>query len=209
MAVVITLVHGTWGYQSEWIREHAALRGAFQKAFNEMVFFRTFYWSGQNSFAARETAAENIRTFLREGIEIFPYANHAIIAHRHGGNIALKALDDDVIRSRVSTVICLSTPFLTVASRNFGPFISFALKFCHLAVAGTAAIFLNLGIFPLRAFAERVSPGFTFSVFCFVLTFAAEALFKVYHFPQGDGALTLKGLGKAEPSDRSAIYMSW
>ena len=186
MAVVITLVHGTWGYQSEWIREHSALRAAFQKAFKEMVFFRTFYWSGRNSFAARETAAEDLKTFLREGIEIFPYANHAIIAHSHGGNIALKALDEDVIRSRVSTVICLSTPFLTVASRNFGPFLSFALKFGHLAVAGAAAIFLNVEISPLRAFAaDAFRPDSHFLYFCFVLTFAAEVLlfWSLIYFP--------------------------
>jgi len=72
MPAVITLVHGTWGQQSDWVKEHSPLRATFETALKDLVFFRTFFWSGSNSFAARGTAAEDLKSFLREGLELFP-----------------------------------------------------------------------------------------------------------------------------------------
>jgi hypothetical protein len=154
MPAVITLVHGTWGQQSDWVREHSPLRVTFETALKDLVFFRTFFWSGSNSFAARGTAAEDLKSFLREGLELFPTATHSVISHSHGGNIVLKALEDDLIRSKISGVVCLSTPFLTVAARNFGSPIGFTSKWFHLGLAVIAAIFIDWRIAPLRRFSD-------------------------------------------------------
>ena len=153
MPIVITLVHGTWGRRSEWIREGSPLRRAFESVLKDEVVFRTFVWSGRNSFAAREKAGEDLRSFLREGFHVFPDdAAHSIIAHSHGGNVVLKALEDDFIRARISTVICLSTPFLTVAARNFGSSMGFNMNVFHLGLAGTVAIYIDRKVSFIRRF---------------------------------------------------------
>jgi hypothetical protein len=179
MPVVITLVHGTWGRQSEWIKEGSRLRGAFEAALKDQVFFRTFIWSGSNSFAARETAGEDLRGFLKEGFQLFPNdAMHSIIAHSHGGNVVLKALEDGFIRARISTAICLSTPFLTVAARNFGSSMGFNTNVFHWGLAGTVALYIDLKVTLLRRFAAYAflpkTSGLVYA--SFLLLFAAETL---------------------------------
>jgi hypothetical protein len=178
MPVVITLVHGTWGRQSEWIKEGSRLREAFEATLKDRVFFRTFIWSGSNSFAAREKAGEDLRGFLKEGFQLFPNdAAHSIIAHSHGGNVVLKALEDGFIRARVSSAICLSTPFLTVAARNFGSSMGFNTNVFHWGLAGTAALYIDLKIAFLRRFAGYAllkTSGLVYA--SFLLMFAAETL---------------------------------
>jgi hypothetical protein len=49
----------------------------------------------------------------------FPEAKHFVIAHSHGGNIAIDAIGSDPqLRSRIAGIICLSTPFLLVSKRQ-------------------------------------------------------------------------------------------
>jgi hypothetical protein len=79
------------------------------------VVFRPFHWTGGNSFKARGSAADDLENYLIEGISAYPDANHAIIAHSHGGNIALVALNNPVLRQRINSLVCLSTPFISVA----------------------------------------------------------------------------------------------
>jgi hypothetical protein len=179
MPIVITLVHGTWGRRSEWIREGSPLRRAFESVLKDQVVFRTFVWSGRNSFAAREKAGEDLRSFLREGFQFFPYdAAHSIIAHSHGGNVILKALADDFIRARISTAICLSTPFITVAARNFGSSIRFNVNLFHLGLAAIAAICIDRKISFLRTFSAHalLSTNSDLVRMSFLLMFAAETL---------------------------------
>ena len=179
MPIVITLVHGTWGRRSEWIREGSPLRRAFESVLKDEVVFRTFVWSGRNSFAARERAGEDLRSFLREGFHVFPDdAAHSIIAHSHGGNVILKALADDFIRARISTVICLSTPFITVAARNFGSSIRFNVNLFHLGLAAIAAICIDRKISFIRTFSAHalLSTNSDLVRMSFLLMFAAETL---------------------------------
>ena len=50
----------------------------------------------------------------------YPLAQHFIVAHSHGGNIALYALNHPELARKIRGVICLSTPFLNVRERNLG-----------------------------------------------------------------------------------------
>ena len=45
---------------------------------------------------------------------------HFVIAHSHGGNIALYALRDPAVRERITGVATLATPFLIARERNLG-----------------------------------------------------------------------------------------
>ncbi len=53
-------------------------------------------------------------------MEQFPHSAHYVIAHSHGGNVAMLAARDGSIASRLAGVVCISTPFLIVAPRALG-----------------------------------------------------------------------------------------
>jgi hypothetical protein len=90
------------------------------KAFGDTIECRPFEWSGRNSFAARSQAALELRTALARQIAEAPDARHVVIAHSHGGNIALYALRDPALARTTDAVVCLSTPFITTYHREFG-----------------------------------------------------------------------------------------
>lgn len=117
---VFTLVHGTWARSARWMEPDSELRQAVA-GISGPVRFERFAWSGNNSVLARQRAVRRLIEQLRRTFMEWPEAQHYIIAHSHGGNIALQSMSDDAISRRVSGIICLSTPFLTITSRQLGP----------------------------------------------------------------------------------------
>lgn len=88
---VITLVHGTWARRARWTRPDSRLCSALREGLPHVLFER-FIWSGSNSITSRESAARALAEQLRALVSRFPTANHYVIAHSHGGNIAMYAL---------------------------------------------------------------------------------------------------------------------
>src|SRR5262245_29667993 len=105
----IILVHGTWGRgffpkrrqvsllppsDRWWLEEgsqcHAGLVEALKSASLNWPI-RAFLWSGANSIHARDCAARELSQQLRKDLQD-PDATAVIIAHSHGGNVALRAL---------------------------------------------------------------------------------------------------------------------
>jgi hypothetical protein len=80
-----------------------------------------FGWSGRNEAAARERAAGALRTHLAKLLTEHPHASHFLVAHSHGGSIAMYALQDVSLQQRLSGIVCLSTPFLHARRRQLGP----------------------------------------------------------------------------------------
>ena len=135
---MITLVHGTWprGFFREWLNIVRRLLGLKPKPLwfqSESPFrenlerslkdasldceIRSFCWSGANSVFARAAAADELESVLREDLDQSQDARPVVIAHSHGGNIALRAIDRlgaDASRIRLVT---LATPFLKVFVR--------------------------------------------------------------------------------------------
>src|SRR5678815_1053612 len=58
---------------------------------------------------------------LRAHLSKHPDAAHVLIAHSHGGNVCLAALNDKHTRQAVSALVCLSTPFINVRARADSP----------------------------------------------------------------------------------------
>jgi hypothetical protein len=77
-----------------------------------------FLWSGANSVHARDSAAKGLSVCLRKNLKD-PDATAIIIAHSHGGNVALRALQylDSSMVNR-TRVVTLATPFLRVFARS-------------------------------------------------------------------------------------------
>jgi hypothetical protein len=92
-------------------------------------------------------AAEELQVRLRDLVREYSGARHFIIAHSHGGNVALYALQDEAIASKVSGVITLSTPFLWATLRDVGP-----IKWDHIMtqftrlIAGIIALITGMAI---------------------------------------------------------------
>jgi len=122
-AETFILIHGTFARGAPWTKAGSALVKTLEGAFPRARICR-FDWSGGNSHQARLCAAQELRKYVRsdeigEG-PIF------LIAHSHGGNVALKAISDNEIQRKVKGVICLATPFIQATAidltRIFKPF---------------------------------------------------------------------------------------
>lgn len=120
MTTHFTLVHGTFATNAPWTQEGSLLRRTLTNELGDDVTFRAFLWSGDNSFAARSDAAKKLRAFLDREVESKPNDKHVVIAHSHGGNVALSAIEAGTTGRQIDAVICLATPFITARRRNFG-----------------------------------------------------------------------------------------
>ena len=114
--ISIVLVHGTWARGSRWPVLEAEIRRAFAA---EEVTIQYLNWSGRNSVSARLSAAEALVQLLEDDIRERPDARRFIVAHSHGGTVALLGLRQTILRGAMTGVICLSTPFLLVRPRRF------------------------------------------------------------------------------------------
>lgn len=129
------VVHGTafFGEKGQWWRRDPGQEFAFCAALDEQMDLmgvpaRTwghreelelteFEWSGENDHQARLRAAVQLATYLndaqskarRSGID----ATFVIIAHSHGGNVALAALRHLDRGVRIAVIHFLGTPFMS------------------------------------------------------------------------------------------------
>ncbi len=103
-----------------WTQDEATFCNFLRTRFGDRVVFRRFAWSGGNSHTARSKAAESLREYLREGLQDWPDDTHVIVAHSHGGNVVLSALNAFNLRGKIAGVACLATPFISAQERDLG-----------------------------------------------------------------------------------------
>jgi hypothetical protein len=114
---IVVLVHGTFVPGAEWTRDGSLIRTAIEKEFQEKVEFRILLWTGRfvrrynNTHAARRRGAERLRRKLAAWARASPTAAFYVVAHSHGGTLALYALSTDPF-APVDGVVCLATPFI-------------------------------------------------------------------------------------------------
>src|SRR5438094_9750913 len=113
MPYVVTLVHGTWAGKHKWTINGSPLRRELETRLGA-IEFRTVQWSGGNWARDRLDAAARLRSHLSETLNQRPNAHHFIIAHSHGGNALMYALQDAEISRQIAGVVTLATPFLHV-----------------------------------------------------------------------------------------------
>ncbi len=118
---VVTTVHGTYAKHATWVEPDSKLGVALTQRFGAGVKMIPFRWSGRNNPSARAKAKDKLRAHLSALLGDYPEASHYIIAHSHGGNVALYALrDDETLRDKIAGVACLATPFLVSRHRVLG-----------------------------------------------------------------------------------------
>ena len=141
-ATVVTLIHGTWARRAAWTLPGSPLRRVLSRAATGPLLFQRFAWSGRNSISARQTAVRDLVRHLHGVTQRWPRAQHYVVAHSHGGNIAFYALSDRVLQDRIQGLVCLSTPFLTVTPRDLGPVGHIALWWLPVILIFYAGMFV-------------------------------------------------------------------
>ncbi len=117
--VIVTLVHGTFARGTGWIQEGSTLRKAIAEALAahgeaapRNLAFDVFEWSGHNAHKARIKAGYELASHIRELRQRHPHCRHFIVAHSHGGNIALLAHKHLPPELHALGIATLGTPFV-------------------------------------------------------------------------------------------------
>jgi hypothetical protein len=134
-------------------------------------------WTGKNSIHARDEAAHRLATHLSAEHAEHPQATQLIIAHSHGGNIALRALHhlgrhdaSELCKADLPNplVVTLATPFVEVQHADFG------IEPTLVRIAVAAALWwpswvLAKSLFPMGEFGKPLLiGGAVFLGFCWV-----------------------------------------
>jgi pimeloyl-ACP methyl ester carboxylesterase len=113
--IVVTLVHGTFAKGAPWTKDGSILRREIAAELGRQehdVIFDVFEWSGRNTHKARIKAGSQLADHIRELKKRYPLSKHFIVAHSHGGNVALLAHKHLPQNLHATGVTTLGTPFL-------------------------------------------------------------------------------------------------
>lgn len=137
----IILVHGTFATKAEWIKPESSFTTQLRAALPRSTI-ESFIWNGRNDHTARVEAGINLGKRVLE-LNSNRLQEVIIVAHSHGGNVALYALKNSEVRSRVTKIVFMGTPFLSILPINFEKSLSF-YKGLTLAVAQLLTFFATI-----------------------------------------------------------------
>lgn len=146
--IVVTLVHGTFAKDTPWLKPDSPICKSFVDAFPGRIYIEPFGWSGANNFYSRLDAAVELREHIKKLQGAHPKAFQFVVAHSHGGNVAIRALRLLAPCHRVLGIACLATPFIHVKPRDLALFtgrdIQTAFSGLFLVCAMLSSLFLHL-----------------------------------------------------------------
>ena len=130
----IILVHGTWGrgfdpernagradtgapVEPRWFEAGSKFYAGLSSGLSGVLAtteISAFLWSGANSIEERRSTAARLAKTLDESVAAAPEAQHFIIAHSHGGNVALNAREAMSGNPLNVHIVTMATPFLSI-----------------------------------------------------------------------------------------------
>jgi hypothetical protein len=113
----LILVHGTWARGAKWIEPGSETVKGVVAQLHAPAATVAMRWSGRNTFSARRQASEMLGKEIQEQASRHPNDKIFVIAHSHGGNVAMQAIQNGDVRDKISGLVCLSTPFFHVRPR--------------------------------------------------------------------------------------------
>ncbi len=116
----LVLVHGTFAARATWVESDSPLVQAIARRLGKPACVLSFRWSGRNSHVARLKAADSLKGALRQLSQAHRGVRIYVIAHSHGGNVALYALRDPQLQSSVGGLVILGTPLISCSRRDIG-----------------------------------------------------------------------------------------
>jgi hypothetical protein len=194
--VPIILLHGTWGRgiipkrQDEgsvevsssppgtrWFENGSQFHKRLEAQLKGLPLdysLRRFNWSGANSVFERDRAATKLAAELKADLQDRSAPGPIVIAHSHGGNVALRALGHlgDVNRVRLVT---LATPFLSVFVRE-----SFQVPWFVMFLVWAATIGITFGAMLLALSKTGLLGGTDPSPWGFAGAFIVAALASIF-----------------------------
>lgn len=141
---VVIIVHGTWARHARWARS-----GPLHAALAESAHVLRFCWSGRNRHRDRLEAAGSLRRLIGELRQSRPELYVDVVAHSHGGNVALHAINADhqpaSVRVALAEVrlVTLATPYLSMTPRPLSN-VGKSLCWLILLMASMGAAFTTL-----------------------------------------------------------------
>jgi pimeloyl-ACP methyl ester carboxylesterase len=122
--VIVVLIHGTFAPDARWMAPTSPLVRAIGNALHpQAVLFQPFVWSGllgtryNNTNMLRSAAGEKLGKLLVVLRSRWPSAKIVLVAHSHGGNVALYAANRYGDVARLSGIVCMGTPFIAVTPK--------------------------------------------------------------------------------------------
>lgn len=130
----VILVHGTWGRgfdpernarrtdtgapaEPRWFEVGSKFYAGLSSGLSGLLTttdLSAFLWSGANSIEERRGAAARLAKTLDESVAAAPETPHFIIAHSHGGNVALSAREVMSGNPLNVHIVTMATPFLSI-----------------------------------------------------------------------------------------------
>jgi hypothetical protein len=161
----VTLVHGTWprgalrdvlltpfygAWPSDfrpkllWFAEGSEFRNRLAAALEKRLLsarISSFLWSGKNSVRERDKAARQLAEHIRNKQLSHPSSTHLLIAHSHGGNVALRALNHLGSAHDEIFIATLATPFVEILPARISPKDSGLTESTWAAFVGVLTLF--------------------------------------------------------------------
>lgn len=146
----ILLVHGTWGQGlrlksrqnggPRWFEEGSqfvsSLRSGLRNEANPPDV-QAFLWSGANSIEKRQKATRSLADVLDQNVALAPDIQQFVVAHSHGGNIAIGARMTMSGDARNVHLVTMATPFISIYDR---PLSTLGRSFAICVAIGLMAI---------------------------------------------------------------------
>ena len=180
--LLITLVHGTWGRgffprrqrqnrRPLWFEEGSPFLARLSTELGDMPHKITpLLWSGANSIFVRDKTAHALAEHLAAEHAEHPQANQLVVAHSHGGNIALRALrylgqrsfsQPDEANGANPLVVTLATPFIEVHSADMGK-LPDTVRCARIMAIAFPVFFLMSPLIFLSSYSLAIIYGITF-----------------------------------------------
>jgi hypothetical protein len=165
---LLMLVHGTipsagpvrLGANPTWTASDSFFCQGLQQRLGVPIVIKQFSWTGKNSHRARIEAAHRLATWFLQELRTPRYARYYLVAHSHGGNVALYAVKmlPQELRSRVAGIVCLGTPFFHCVPRPANELLVAAL-FSLLPIVCLQGLLILLRYVGLSTLMNDVSRG--------------------------------------------------
>ena len=163
----ITLIHGTFAKNAPWTLEGSQLRSTVGQAAGPRAVFFAFPWSGRNTDKARTSASDELASHLQWVSLNYPDVRQILVAHSHGGNVAVQALKKAAsrgLRTNQISVVTLNTPFIHAIPRDIGRPLKGLIRvilgtvvfyLLYLVWTGNTSLLLFLFVYPLLDLFQR------------------------------------------------------
>ncbi len=165
---IITLIHGTFATDTEWVKQDSVFCSELQKTLEEKIQFETFQWSGKNTHSSRLVAGEGLSKHIKRLKEENPDAKQYLVGHSHGGNIALYSMRDPKTNAIIDRIVTLGTPFIHIGKRRIDE-IYYLLVLFFMMFAYAIELYLGSFLFGTSILVQILSSS---NFFLWLLPFA-------------------------------------